>query len=84
MSDELELSHRPTRTFMPSDMLGISAHNRCAIKTMDINELTYRINGAIFEVNRILGSGFMLKSKDSSCRIFGIPFLLPGRQRKMS
>ena len=26
---------------------------------MDINELTYKINGAIFEVNRILGPGFL-------------------------
>jgi GxxExxY protein len=28
---------------------------------MDINELTYSINGAIFEVNHILGSGFLEK-----------------------
>lgn len=28
---------------------------------MDINELTYQINGAIFEVNRELGSGFLEK-----------------------
>ncbi len=28
---------------------------------MDINELTYLINGAIFEVNRILGAGFLEK-----------------------
>jgi len=28
---------------------------------MDINELTYLINGAIFEVNRELGSGFLEK-----------------------
>ena len=28
---------------------------------MDINELTYSINGAIFEVNRILGPGFLEK-----------------------
>jgi len=28
---------------------------------MDINELTYKINGAIFEVNKILGAGFMEK-----------------------
>jgi len=28
---------------------------------MDINELTYLINGAIYEVNRILGSGFLEK-----------------------
>ena len=26
---------------------------------MDLNEITYKINGAIFEVNRTLGAGFM-------------------------
>ena len=28
---------------------------------MDVNELTYLINGAIFEVNRQLGAGFLEK-----------------------
>jgi hypothetical protein len=28
---------------------------------MDINELTYQIRGAVFEVNRILGAGFFEK-----------------------
>jgi len=28
---------------------------------MDINELTYTINGAVFEVNRVLGPGFLEK-----------------------
>jgi GxxExxY protein len=28
---------------------------------MDINDITYAINGAVFEVNRILGSGFLEK-----------------------
>ena len=28
---------------------------------MDINDVTYQINGAVFEVNRILGSGFLEK-----------------------
>ncbi|MBT8763380.1 GxxExxY protein [Desulfohalobiaceae bacterium Ax17] len=28
---------------------------------MDINQLTYAINGAIFEVNRVLGPGFLEK-----------------------
>ena len=28
---------------------------------MDINEITFGINGAVFEVNRILGPGFMEK-----------------------
>jgi len=26
---------------------------------MDINELTYHIRGAVFEVNRVLGAGFL-------------------------
>ncbi len=28
---------------------------------MDLNEITYKINGAVFEVNRILGPGFLEK-----------------------
>ena len=28
---------------------------------MDINEITYKINGAIYEVNRVLGHGFLEK-----------------------
>jgi len=28
---------------------------------LEINELTYKINGAIFEVNRVLGPGFLEK-----------------------
>ena len=28
---------------------------------MDVNELTYQIRGAVFEVNKILGSGFLEK-----------------------
>ena len=28
---------------------------------MDINDITYQINGAVFEVNRILGPGFLEK-----------------------
>ncbi len=28
---------------------------------MDIDELTYLINGAVFEVNRVLGAGFLEK-----------------------
>jgi GxxExxY protein len=28
---------------------------------MELNEITYKINGAIFEVNRILGAGFLEK-----------------------
>lgn len=30
-------------------------------KKLDVNELTYQINGAIFEVNRVLGVGFLEK-----------------------
>jgi len=28
---------------------------------MDINDITYKINGAVFEVNRVLGPGFLEK-----------------------
>ena len=28
---------------------------------MDVNELTYQIRGAVFEVNKILGPGFLEK-----------------------
>lgn len=28
---------------------------------MDINQLTYKINGAIYELNRVLGQGFLEK-----------------------
>jgi len=28
---------------------------------MDLNDITYKINGAVFEVNKILGSGFLEK-----------------------
>ena len=31
------------------------------IRNMDINELTYQIRGAVFEVNRVLGVGFLEK-----------------------
>jgi GxxExxY protein len=31
------------------------------IEMMDIDQLTYAINGAVFEVNRILGPGFLEK-----------------------
>ena len=36
---------------------------------MDINELTYLINGAVFEVNRILGPGFLEKVYENSMMI---------------
>ena len=28
---------------------------------MDVNAITYKINGAVFEVNRVLGPGFLEK-----------------------
>jgi len=36
---------------------------------MDINELTYLINGAIFEVNRELGAGFLEKVYENALLI---------------
>ena len=33
---------------------------------MDINELTYQINGAVFEVNKELGAGFLEKVYEKS------------------
>ena len=36
---------------------------------MDINELTYAINGAIFEVNKILGPGFLEKVYENALLI---------------
>ena len=36
---------------------------------MNINDLTYQINGAIFEVNRTLGSGFLEKVYENALMI---------------
>jgi GxxExxY protein len=36
---------------------------------MDINELTYKINGAVFEVNRLLGPGFLEKVYENALLI---------------
>ena len=36
---------------------------------MDINEITYAINGAIFEVNRLLGPGFLEKVYENALLI---------------
>ncbi len=36
---------------------------------MDINELTYVINGSIFEVNRVLGPGFLEKVYENALLI---------------
>ena len=35
----------------------------------DINELTYQINGAIFEVSRVLGAGFLEKIYENALLI---------------
>ncbi len=36
---------------------------------MDLNDLTYLINGAVFEVNRILGPGFLEKVYENALLI---------------
>ena len=36
---------------------------------MDLNEITYKINGAIFEVNRELGVGFLEKIYENALMI---------------
>ena len=36
---------------------------------MDVNEITYQINGAVFEVNRILGPGFLEKIYENALLI---------------
>ena len=36
---------------------------------MDINDITYTINGAVFEVNRVLGPGFLEKVYENALLI---------------
>jgi GxxExxY protein len=36
---------------------------------MDINDITYAINGAVFEVNRVLGPGFLEKVYENAVLI---------------
>jgi len=36
---------------------------------MTLNEITYKINGAVFEVNRVLGSGFLEKVYENALLI---------------
>jgi GxxExxY protein len=36
---------------------------------MDINTLTYQINGAVFEVSRVLGAGFLEKVYEKALMI---------------
>ena len=38
-------------------------------KRMDLNEITYKINGAVFEVNRVLGPGFLEKVYENALLI---------------
>jgi len=38
-------------------------------KNMEINEITFAINGAVFEVNKILGPGFMEKVYENALLI---------------
>jgi len=42
-------------------LINIFGDTRGLALLMDINKLTYKINGAIFEVNRVLGPGFLEK-----------------------
>ncbi len=43
---------------------------------MDINELTYQIRGAVFEVNRMLRAGFLRKSMKKRCWVLLVPWNL--------
>jgi len=36
---------------------------------MDINDITYAINGAVFEVNRVLGHGFLEKVYENALMV---------------
>ncbi|MCH6545709.1 MAG: GxxExxY protein, partial [Deltaproteobacteria bacterium] len=36
---------------------------------MDVNDITYAIRGAVFEVNRVLGPGFLEKVYENSLLI---------------
>ena len=36
---------------------------------MDVNEITYKINSAVFEVNRVLGAGFLEKVYENALLI---------------
>ena len=66
-------THRLTQTISPADpsplkrKRGARSQRKYSHpaalgkKYLDINELTYQINGAIFEVNKVLGAGFLEK-----------------------
>lgn len=36
---------------------------------MDVNDITYAINGAVFEVNRVLGPGFLEKVYENALMV---------------
>jgi len=36
---------------------------------MDLNDITYKINGAVFEVNKVLGCGFLEKVYENALLI---------------
>ena len=38
-------------------------------KTIQLEELTYKINGAIYEVNKVLGSGFLEKVYENALNV---------------
>ena len=58
---------RRTQTVLSSGATGqkvlyVCQHMRPAEEEqMDLNEITYKINGAVFEVMRVLGAGFLEK-----------------------
>ena len=52
------------QTFCSDDLSEQKLQSLCeniVMKDIDINKLTYEINGAVFEVNRVLGAGFLEK-----------------------
>jgi hypothetical protein len=71
-SREKYISHGPTQK--DTDKKGVSrfagkkrsSRMRGKNIIMQINELTYKINGAIYEVNRILGYGFLEKVNENA------------------
>ena len=52
-------------------MLTADAHRQTQTLDMsrDINDITYSINGAVFEVNRVLGPGFLEKVYENALTI---------------
>jgi GxxExxY protein len=53
-------SHRPAQTY--TDFRGDKKERTI----MDVDELTFQIRGAVFEVNKVLGSGFLEKVYENS------------------